>query len=685
MSGSADQDRRRQPQRARPHGLVAKLLALIVSLALAAQLGSAGVIAYFGAQSARETFDNHLKAFVSARNDIVGALVWRLQYEELDRILHSMLAEPSIVSVQVYDEAGTVVGAAARDGATAESTIERKAELRYANENVQDKAGSIEVRASLDPILAERRRQLFYAILVALVSAIAIVVAIWLALRSMIVRPLAILGTAITQVRSGHQGIRVPERPLDEIGIFYRAFNAFIAANEKAVRDIEQANERLRHLVAHDDLTGLPNRRSAQSDFATRRGARDVAVHFIDLDKFKMVNDTLGHLAGDSLLCQFSQRLGGAIAGQGRAYRLSGDEFLVLQHATTSSGRAVALAEKILAETIGDYALDGHIHRLGISLGIYLAEEGLDDFDDILGLADLALADAKRSGRGRISILDREMRQALAEKVWLEREIKVAIANGGFEAYFQPQIDHASGRMVSAESLSRWRHPERGLLSPGKFMPLIEEMGLSLEHGKIMIVHCCAAAATLRQHMGETFTVSLNANARQVGSSEFWATLTQELRRHALPPSAIEIEVTESEVMENFDVAHDALANYRALGGSIALDDFGTGYSSLSYLTKLPFDTIKIDRSFVYNATENRMAAGILHLVAAFARQTGAKVIAESIEKVSEEEQIVSSGIQLLQGYLYGRPMPLADLLVHFRVSSSHAQPLPLRSGSKNG
>lgn len=659
----------------RPKSLLLKLLVLVVSFAVLAEIGSAAVIAHFGMLSAHQGFDKRVSAFVDARKQIIGTLVWRLRFEELDGILREMLSEDSIVSVRVYDEANTLVGSAKRQDDSGGEIVTRAADLLYSNDNVQDKAGRIEVRATLAPILAENRRQLLYAFAVALASAIAISFAIWAAVTGLVARPLAVLRKTIALSRRGAKGVRAPDRPLDEIGILYQAFNRLMENNDRQVLDIQEANERLRRLAERDDLTGLPNRRVAQAAFAAHRGERNVAVHFLDLDKFKLVNDTLGHRAGDALLRQFAARLVLVLDGRATAYRLGGDEFLVLQTGVKDQDDATSLAEAIRQDTSNEYELGTVRHRLGVSIGVYVAEEGLDDFDDILGLADLALAEAKQSGRGRAAILAPEMRQALVEKVWLEREIRQAISSAGFEAHFQPQIDAETGKIVSAESLSRWSHPERGMIPPSKFMPLIEEMGLSLEHGRLMIAHCCAAAATLRARTGSDLRISLNANAQQVGHPAFWATLTHELARHRLSPSAIEIEVTESELMENFEAANRALAAYRSLGGAIALDDFGTGYSSLAYLTKLPFDTIKIDRTFVCEATENAIGAAIIRLVVGFTRETGTSVIAEGIETEEQERMVLACGVKILQGYRYGRPQPLGELLDQIRRGQTSEAP----------
>ncbi|MDD2867742.1 bifunctional diguanylate cyclase/phosphodiesterase [Neomegalonema sp.] len=664
----------------KPLGVIVKLLTVVIALTCVVQACAAFVIAFGNYERIRAQFDDRLEYFLQARVELLGGLVWRLQHDELDRILEAMLHEEAVSSITVRDDAGSIVGEVRREAPDEAPTIRVRADLIYMNGLVSDKAGWVEIVASLGPLHADFERQRRNAVILMLTSAAAIVAAVWMAVSRLIAQPLGELRGAIARSQAGERNVRLPERAQDEVGELFGAFNSFMEANDRSIAAISAANDRLRDLSERDDLTGLLNRRAAQAHFAGLRGATGVSIVFIDVDLFKSVNELLGHKGGDTLLRDMVARLTREMNSDAAAYRLGGDEFLVIQRNTGSSRCAYELAERLRQAVSGEYRIGVMVHEVTISLGVYHADQPLGDFDMVVAMSDLALRQAKHAGRGRTTLLTTELLQAATARIEIERNVAQALAEGQFEMFFQTQLDLKTRRVVGVEALARWRHPHRGLVSPGVFLPIIEDMGLSVEHGRLAAAQCCAAAERLQAEFGRRIPVALNVNAQQVVQAEFWTTLQRELVRRSLPASSIAIEITESQLIVNMEAACRALSEYRATGGLVALDDFGTGYSSLAYLTQLPIDKVKIDRSFVKRAPTDRTVATILSVAAQLARVIGAEVVAEGVETAEEEETVVRHGVHLVQGFRYGRPVELETLMADLRAQEGA---LRLRAASR--
>ncbi len=658
---------------AQPISVIVKLLVVVIALTCMVQAATTFVMAFGNYGKIKSQFEERMDYFVQARVELLGGLVWRLQYDELDRILNAMIREESVASIAVYNEAGAVVGKVERSIDADAPTIEKTADLLYVNGLVSDKAGWVELVASLDAVYDDYALQRRNAIVLMLASAAAIVAAVWMAVSRLIAQPLAQLRVAIARSRAGESHVRLPERSADEVGELFYAFNRFMEVNDRSIAAIQTANERLRDLAERDDLTGLLNRRAAQTHLAESRGAADVSIIFIDVDLFKSVNELLGHKGGDALLREMAGRLTCELGETARAYRLGGDEFLVIQHDVGGSELAYRLAERLRRAVSGRYQVGAMVHEVTISSGVYYADQPLGDFDMVLSMSDLALRKAKSSGRGRTTLLTIDLLAAAAERIEIERNVAQALAEGQFEMFFQAQMDLRSGEMVGVEALARWRRPQRGMVSPGMFMPIIEDMGLSVEHAKLAIAQCCAAAERLEAEFGRRIPVALNVNAQQVVQTEFWITLMRELARRELPTSAIELEITEGQLISNMESACRALTEYRAAGGRVALDDFGTGYSSLAYLTQLPIDTVKIDRSFVKRAPVDQTVATILSVAVQLAQAIGAEVVAEGVETEAEEAAVAAHGVRLVQGFRYSRPAEIDALIADFRHKDSEA------------
>jgi len=431
------------------------------------------------------------------------------------------------------------------------------------------------------------------------------------------------------------------------------------------VEDISErrrAQAKIEHLARYDTLTGLPNRASFATRFerclASSKTGVSRAVLFVDLDQFKQVNDTLGHPCGDTLLCQVADRLRADIRGSDIIARFGGDEFVVLQ--TTRSGREgiSALAERIIETLSGVYDVDGHQIAIGASIGIAMAPEDGASADQILKSADIALYRAKADGRGRYCFFEPEMDRKAQARRQLEFDLREAVANDTFELHYQPVIDLRSGRSSGCEALLRWRHPVRGPISPAEFIPVAEEMGLIVEIGARVLREACLECARWPGDIG----VAVNLSPIQFRHGNVESVVEEALRISGLAPERLELEITESVLLQDTSLIRDTLLRLRDLGVGIALDDFGTGYSSLGYLHTFPLNKVKIDRCFLAGIESDTQVATLLRGVARLSAELGMSVVMEGVE-TPQQLALVSAekSVSHVQGYLFAAPMPSSD------------------------
>ncbi|WP_162561187.1 EAL domain-containing protein [Methylobacterium terrae] len=416
-----------------------------------------------------------------------------------------------------------------------------------------------------------------------------------------------------------------------------------------------EAERRIAHMAGHDALTDLPNRTlfrerlDARLDALPGEGA--CAILWLDLDRFKVVNDTLGHAAGDTLLCEVARRMRAVLGPRDTLARLGGDEFAVLlpKADPLAASRAAARLVEVMQAPV---TVAGRPMHVGVSIGVVLSPCHGGDADTLMARADRALYGAKAAGRSTFRLYDPAMDSAAAERHGLELDLRLGLERGEFELHYQPIVTAAERRVVCREALVRWRHPVRGLVSPASFIPLAEEIGLIDRLGAWILRRACRDAASWT----DGARVAVNVSAAQVRHGSLIAAVQAALRESGLGADRLEIEITESLPIEGR--AADPLLALRRLGARIALDDFGTGYSSLSYLRRFPFDTIKIDRSFVADIADPGTAA-IVRAVVGIAAQLGATVTAEGIETEDQLAAVRREGCTEVQGYLFGRPVAL--------------------------
>ncbi|MGE7416375.1 EAL domain-containing protein [Methylobacterium tarhaniae] len=412
-----------------------------------------------------------------------------------------------------------------------------------------------------------------------------------------------------------------------------------------------EAERRIVHMARHDALTDLPNRTFFRERLDALLATGAGAILWLDLDRFKVVNDTLGHAAGDTLLCAVARRLRAVLRPEDTIARLGGDEFAVLLgegDPLAASRTAAALVEAMQEPVI----VAGRPMHVGVSIGVVLAPRHGADADTLMAQADRALYSAKAAGRSTFRLYDPAMEAAAAEQRGLELDLRLALQRGEFELHYQPIVTAAERRVVCREALVRWRHPTRGLVPPAAFIPLAEETGLIERLGAWILRRACRDAAAWT----DGARVAVNVSAAQVRHGPLIAAVQSALRESGLAAERLELEITESLLIEG--EAADLLLALRRLGVRIALDDFGTGYSSLSYLRRFSFDAIKIDRSFIADIADPDTAA-IVRAVVGIAAQLGATITAEGIETEDQFAAVRREGCTEVQGYLFGRPVPL--------------------------
>src|SRR6202790_4437289 len=430
------------------------------------------------------------------------------------------------------------------------------------------------------------------------------------------------------------------------------------------ITERKRAEARLAFMAQHDGLTGLPNRNLLRQHMDeillhTKRSTDKVAVLVLGLDNFKAVNDTLGHGIGDKLLRSVAKRLRSTLREEDTLARLNSDEFAIVQSGLARPEDAVLLARRLL-EAIGDpYLLDGHSVVIGASIGIAMAPGDGDESEKLLKHADMALSRAKNDSRGTFSFFESGMDARAQTRRKIEIDLRIAIQNDALRPHYQPLVDLASGRISGCEALARWPHPERGMISPAEFIPVAEETGLINGLGGLMLKRACMDAAL----WPDDVRVAVNLSPLQFRVGNLLSVVMDALKQSGLPAKRLELEITETLLLEKSSQVLATLHALRALGVRISMDDFGTGYSSLSYLRSFPFDKIKIDQSFVRDLGANRDAQAIVRAIISLGVGLGVTITAEGVETEAELSCLRAEGCHEGQGFLFSRARPNAEIV----------------------
>ena len=432
------------------------------------------------------------------------------------------------------------------------------------------------------------------------------------------------------------------------------------------------ADARIRHMAHHDQLTGLANRELLNNriaDLLRQPLVTEFGLVCLDLDGFKTVNDTLGHVAGDRLLRDVGRRLHGLVGGNALLARTGGDEFAILCQGGPQPESTAAMAETVVAALSEPVEIDGTPFRLSASLGLAIYPADGTTAVELLRRADTAMYQAKARGRGLVARFDADMDQSQFERGLIERGLRRALTNSEFEVWFQPRFETRDLRISGFEALSRWRHPERGFIPPSQFIPIAEQSGLIAELGMRVLKDACAFAAELPDGR-----IAVNLSPAQFMSDNLAAVIGDVLDANDLSPHRLELEITEGVLIADEAQALRTLKSLHDRHLHLALDDFGTGYASLSYLRRFPFDRIKIDQSFVGAQEHDPATRAITESILAMARRLSLEVTAEGVETDSQLNLLLSQGCPEVQGYLLGRPMPASEALAFYARHAAAAR-----------
>jgi diguanylate cyclase (GGDEF)-like protein len=488
-------------------------------------------------------------------------------------------------------------------------------------------------------------------------------------------------GTVFSKITSLRDGriISIVNKPMEGGG--------WVATHEDITEE-KRAEERISYTAYVDELTGLPNRKVfcqqlEQELKRVQRGER-LAVLYLDLDYLKQVNDTLGHPAGDKLLTNVADRLRGCVRDIDLVARLSGDEFAIIQKLLDQPSDAAALAVRIRDAIREPFDLDGHQVTVDISVGISIAPNDATELDELMKTADIALYEAKNTGRGTYCFYGPEMNARIQAHDKLERDLQSAFANGEFELFYQPIVNLDDDKITSFEALLRWNHPERGLVSPAEFVPVAEDIGLIIPLGEWVLRTACSEAATWPDHIH----VSVNISSIQLSHKNLADAVVGALASGGIEPNRLELEITESVLIENTAANLATLKSLHDLGVRFAMDDFGTGYSSLNYLLSFPFHKIKIDKCFIAALSDKHESHAIVRAITDLARSLKLRVTAEGVETEQQLQQVRLLGCTEMQGYLLSPPQPAAEILQFFTPRAGCADNLIAINASadrKNG
>jgi diguanylate cyclase (GGDEF)-like protein/PAS domain S-box-containing protein len=452
-----------------------------------------------------------------------------------------------------------------------------------------------------------------------------------------------------------------------------------IAGVSRDITERKATEERIHFLAHYDVLTELPNRfmlfERLESLFSrARREGTQVAVFFVDLDRFKLINDTLGHTTGDVLLQRVAERLKECSREVDIIARVGGDEFVIALTGIKDSGNITPIAKKVL-KTIGrPYNINGHTLHVTPSLGISVYPNDGDDTATLIKNADCAMYQVKKLGRNNYEFFDKEMDAIAVDQLSLENGLRFALERNELELVYQSQIDLKTGAIVGAEAQLRWNHPELGLIMPNRFISILEESGLIGPIGEWIIGTACQQNRKWQAEGLPPITIAVNLSAVQLQQKQFVDMLSSQLEKTGLQPGQLDLEITESVIMNNAESTINVLQKLKEIGVRLSVDDFGTGYSSLSYLKRFPIDSLKIDRSFVRDLANDNNGAAITSTIIAIAKQLNLTVIAEGVETIDQLNFLYSNDCDQIQGFYFSKPLSADDFAIHLKTGIHRAQ-----------
>lgn len=603
--------------------------------------------------------DGKLASAVAAPIEIPNLAGWLILAQPLDQATMQRLTQLAAIDLEAEVKMASQLPAALSDAARAQgetTEVDVAGErMLYSISKLQPLGDQLRPRLVLSHSLTmalSEYREIFWLLLGLTIVALGAVIALGGFVAKGVTLPIAKLDEAARKFSSGERTF-VEVETKDEVGRLAESFNFMVDA-------IEERERKISHIALHDILTGLPNRKlfAEQMDFALARldSTGGLVLGYLDLDNFKLVNDTLGHPVGDGLLKQIAERLKQQLPNNVIA-RLSGDEFAIMASGAEAGTGYVNFAQKLHQIFDEPFMVDSHTVPIQPSIGFAIAPNDGRTVTELLKNADLALYRAKQEGKGCYQFFEPAMDEQARQRRQVEIDLRNAIKTGQFELYYQPLYSLEKERLTGFEALLRWIHPDRGLVNPLEFIGIAEETNLIIPIGEWVIREACRQAAL----WPEELRIAVNISPLQFRSANLSNVIIQSLAASRISPSRLELEITESIFIENVENTLKCLHNLRNVGVRIALDDFGTGYSSLSYLRSFPFDKIKIDRSFVMDLQSGAPASAIIRAITTLADALGMETLAEGVEYEEQADLLRNEGCQQVQGYFYSRPVPAKD------------------------
>jgi diguanylate cyclase (GGDEF)-like protein len=651
--------------------LRANIIAVVVLASSLAVGFFTAMMSYVNTRSSIAQLDSRLATLADVIGQNSAAALDFRDAKAAEEVLGALRREPPVISACLYNARAALFSEYQRDAnvppcsrfAAAKVTGRDGRSVTRDILRATDFVGSIQVTADVRDLKSRNNRMLIVAIMMALIS-LSMAGFSGALLQRRISKPVTQLASAMNQVTAdGNFEARVAVKGNDEIAQLAAGFNRMIIELERRNQMAQRAESKLLEQARTDALTGLPNRRylAERLERELQRLRQEkwvIGLLYIDLDGFKLVNDSLGHGVGDLLLCEVAKRLKSRVRGTDTLARVGGDEFTVILTGLESNEDAVVAANGLIESLSRSFVIEGNEITIGASVGITTRHPAVNEDPDLLMQADSAMYAAKRSGKNRAVLFSPELGLMARERLTLERELRGAIGRGEIYVEYQPEFNATTGQLVRFEALARWKHPHLGYISPVRFIPIAEESGLIYGLGEYVMEQACRECLAWQRWPNAPIQVAVNVSALQFASEMIVEEIGAILKRTGLPPELLQVELTESVMIGSLDHSAQKMMRLRSLGVTLAIDDFGTGYSCLGYLPELPFSALKIDRSFVRNLHLSSETATMLHSMIELGKKMGMRVIVEGIEEESQLETVAAMGADEVQGYLLGRPSP---------------------------
>ena len=635
--------------------------------------------------------------------------------KDVQEILSGLRANSRVLAVKIFNEEGILFGqylapnaknAFLLDTANASSGVPLKALLSQDNEGrgmVWQSGGHTLIlrrimlednpvgTVVIEPNMAALNERFVYVLAVAaLVLIVSLIVAVFLSskLQRLVTEPILALVQTMRQVSQEKSfTIRAKKMSGDEIGLLIDGFNDMLSEIEARDEVLRQRQGHLQELANFDNLTHLPNRalycdRLQQSMQQADRAREKVVVMFIDLDHFKDVNDTLGHRVGDMLLVAASERLKVAIRTSDTVARMGGDEFTILLPAVKNVNGPLVVATKLLKRLSEPYMIEDSEIHVTASIGIAIFPDDGDTVEALLKNADTAMYEAKKNGKNMFQFYSEDMSNRTKSRIDMLGDLHHALERNQLVVYYQPKIAVPGHHVIGMEALLRWQHHNMGMISPDKFIPLAEETGLITPIGEWVLYEVCRQIKIWEANGHPSYPIAVNVSPIQFKKPQFAETVRKIVEETGVTPPLIELEVTESAIMQDVETTVLILNALKDMGFKISVDDFGTGYSSLSQLKRFPIDTLKIDKSFILNIIKNKEDEAIVTAIISMAQSLGLNIIAEGVETIEQMQMLSDKGCYEMQGYLFSKPIP-PDRIEAFILSMKQPNPIYLRALKK--